>query len=264
MSFEYILLTFRKICYEKENQEKENKEPGFKTNSNLQKNLALMTIFKINSLHHNFVKICLILIAFFSILTAIDSSGQITSFLTLSSATLEKNYLWQLITYIFLLPNPAVSTGFILRLAINLYIFWFCTTFITKWKGSWQLFFFIFSVTVFLTFIALTLIPLFPQSLFGLNILMCSIAIAWLMLAGDLRFHLYTFTLKAKWIVINLILLRIIYNFFSGFYLAAILCILAALFTYLYALIIWRHKSPFPVLSTFEEPLTRLFQKKDK
>ncbi len=220
--------------------------------------------FKINPYNQKLIKAFLILIAFFSILTAIDSTGQMSSFLSLSSFSLEKKHFWQLTTYIFLLPNPAVSIGFILRLAINLYIFWFCTSFITKWKGSWQLFWFIFSATLFFTLVALPLLSFFPMPLFGLNILMCSIVVAWLMLAGDLRFHLFHFTIKAKWMVLNLILIRVFYNFYLGFHLAAILNILVALFTYLYALIIWRHKSPFPGLSAFEEPLTRLFKKKEK
>ena len=220
--------------------------------------------FKINPYNQKLVKVFLILISFFSILTAIDSTGQISSLLILSPFTLEKKYFWQLITYIFLLPNPDVSIGFILRLAINLYIFWFCTSFITKWKGSLQLFWFIFSATLFFTLVALPLISFFPAPLFGLNILMCAIVVAWLMLVGDLRFHVFHFTIKAKWMVINLILIRVFYNFFLGFHLAAILNILAALFTYLYALIVWQQKSPFPVLYAFEEPLTRLFKKKEK
>lgn len=209
-----------------------------------------------------YLKTFLFLIAFLSILTCIDSYGRIGSFLALSLNGFKNNFFWQPLTYIFLLPHPSVSVGFLLRLAVNLYIFFFCSSFIVKWKGNRHFLAFFFAITLFSAFLALALMPTFPESLLGLNILICAIATAWLMLSGDVKFHLLTFSFKAKWMVINLIMLRILYNLSLGLYLTAILDLAAVLFSYLYVLVIWQKTSPFPALLRFEKPLTEIFKKR--
>ncbi len=210
-----------------------------------------------------FLNFLLILIAFFSILTAIDPSGRTSFFLTLSPYAWDQNYFWQFFSYIFLLPHPSVSIGFILRLAINLYIFWFCASFIIDYKGTWQFFFYFFFLTVFSAAVAFGLMLFKPFFLFGLNILICSAATAWLITSGNVKIHMALLqkTVQAKWLVLNLIVIRLFYDLYLGAYSIAILDLTGVAFTYFYILLIWHKQSPFTALDRFEYPLTQLLKR---
>ncbi|MFA5250383.1 MAG: hypothetical protein WC371_03115 [Parachlamydiales bacterium] len=216
-----------------------------------------MNIFKI-SFKTYFLKAWLVLTAFFSILIAISPSFLLQELFGLSQRGWKEHFFWQLLTFVFILPESAPTIGFLLRLALTLYLIWTLGGFIERWKGPQQLFFLFLGTTVLSAVLALFLLPAETEILFGSNLLLCSLAFSWLNLRGDAKIYFFTvFQVKVKWLVATLLAFLIAYNFIFELYLTAFLYFVLALFGYFYALFVWHSKSPFLWLAKTEGRIIR-------
>lgn len=189
------------------------------------------------------------------------------SLLSLSLNGILHLYLWQPISYLFVLPGP-ISFPFFLHLAFNLYLLWTFGSFFLARSPS--LFFSLyFGAGIFAALLALGTMFLFhlPYSLSGSSPALYAILIAWVILNPDATLLLFfALPFKARWLLLGLIGANLLIDLSHADWISFSSYLGATLFGYFFSLLAWREQSPFPYLRPFERflfrTLERLRQKK--
>lgn len=197
--------------------------------------------------------------ALFSALFQKHFGTSLEEILGLSSVGIQNHYFWQLITYFFIHPfTQGISFSFLLSLAFSLYLMWVIGASIMQSRGS-----FAFLCLYFISGIAVGLIVLGFEQLAGISLLfsgntatLYTILIAWIMLYPDAQLLLLlALPLKAKWLVLSILLANLLIDFSTGQWLTSVAYLSGALFGYLYTLLLWKTKGPFIALHPFEEKI---------
>ena len=219
------------------------------------------------------IKVIIIITAVLSILSAVihPSSWTITpNFLLSLSLTGFKHYfLWQLITYLFIVPSRDLSFSFLLHLAFNLYLMWFIGSAIIEQKGEKKFLFLYFIGGIISAFIALLIMHLgYPFYIMGGNSIGLYICmIAWIMLFPDLKLLLlFAIPVVTKWLIPGIIAINLLVDLSNRDFVNFTSYLFASFFGYFYTLINWKVMSPFPFLRKFEEKIiySKILQKRKK
>jgi hypothetical protein len=92
-----------------------------------------------------------------------------------------------------------------------------------------------------------------------------AILIAWVFLNAEAQLLLFfAFPLKARWLLLSLIGANLLIDFSNSNWPSLFALSGSAIYAYLFTLIAWRTKSPFPFLHRFEEKVLRLLERSKK
>ena len=159
--------------------------------------------------------------------------------LSLSSWGIDRLYIWQFLSYLFVQLTPhGISFSFLLALAFNAYVLWIIGASLIEKKGTRHflaLYFLggIFSGLSVYTFQVLTQSPLpFAGNGAGLYTLL----IAWLCLFPGAEFLLFMVTpIRASWIILGLLGINILIDLSTGNIVQVLAYLSASLFGYAYS-----------------------------
>lgn len=206
------------------------------------------------------IKTFIFLLVAFSVLAATVPNNYLYNLLAISKSGIKSLFLWQFITNLFLIPNQAISFGFVFQLLFSVYILWIfgCTIFESYGKKKFLSLFFISGIISSTVAILIS-----PRIFAGGNIFLHALAISWLMTHGDAKlFFLPTLPIKAIWIILGIITLNLLsllsdshFNYFFAY-------LTSMAISYLFSLLILKRKSPFKFLSKFETAVLHLLKKK--
>ena len=140
--------------------------------------------------------------------------------LPLSWMGIKQGFLWQLVTYFFV---HSVGTGFsislLISLGFHLFLFWFAGCEIANRYGKGRFLFFFFGGGIFSGLVATLYFFLFNK--FGIIVgsapPVYALVMLWGMLYPKLNLHMFlVLKVSAKWIVLLLLALSLLFNIFSG------------------------------------------------
>lgn len=212
----------------------------------------------------------LVLITFFiSLFTALFNNffphyfgtPNLEQLLGLSSWGIHRLFFWQFISYFFIHPVPhGLSFSFLISLGFSLYLVWVVGTSIYERRGLSSFFSLYFSSGIFVG-----LILFFFQNLFQTQIIFANntptlyaILIAWIMLYPEAQLLvLLALPIKARWLILIILSANLLIDLSVGQWLNALAYSSGALFGYLYSLLFWKTKGPFPAFHPFEEKLIK-------
>lgn len=178
-------------------------------------------------------------------------------------------FLWQPISYLFTHNSysAGISISYLISLFFNLYILWVLGSAIIERIGLKPFFKLFFVSGVVSGLVALLMMKLTSQAavLSGPGSAILALLSFWTLLysEADLRFF-FIFQFKAKWLTAGIFIAILLsslsqLDFVSlGLYLTGMIC------GYLYGIIIYDLKGPFPFLNSFEEFIVGLFAKKSE
>jgi membrane associated rhomboid family serine protease len=186
---------------------------------------------------------------------------QLYGWLALSWAGIERLYLWQLITYIFLESGP-ISLGFFIQLGFNMYVLWMFGSSLIE-RSHTRLFLSLYFGAALAA--ALTALA-FPYAvLAGSTNAVFAVLTAWAMVnPGSKLLLFFSIPFKAEWLVIALVGFSLFVDITTANWTAGLCLIVSVLYAYLFSLIAWRSSSPFLFLRPFEKKIFRLLEKKPK
>lgn len=213
------------------------------------------------------IKIILALTAFFNLLIAIIPQKYLAFLLDLSTLGIEKGFIFQTLTNLFIIENPSITFGFILHLLFNLSIIWIIGVSLIELKGMKHFIYLVFISSILSSSLALGLLFAFSSSsiFFGGSIIIYVIATAWLMLHSDAKILLFsTIPFKGKWLILGLMAINLISLLTEGAYLHFFVYLSAAFFAYIMALILWRVHSPFQFLKNIELSIINFLHKAER
>lgn len=186
---------------------------------------------------------------------------QLYNWLALSWAGIEKFYLWQLITYILLEKGP-LSFGFFVTLAFNMYILWMFGSSLIE-RSHTRLFFFLYLGAALLGGCSALIIP--HSILASSTNAVYAILVSWMMLnPGSQLLLFFTLPFKAHWLILGLIAMTFLFDLSNANWAEAISLAVACLYSYLFALVIWREPGPFPFLRRFEKRIFQFLERQKK
>jgi membrane associated rhomboid family serine protease len=203
------------------------------------------------------VKLILIITAAVSILSAIivPHYPALHYFLNLSLDGIKHGFAWQLITYLFMVPGHKITLSFLFHLAFNLYLIWVVSCSIVDQKNIKQYLCLFFTSGVFCGLAALFIMWIgYPGYIMGgSSVILYSLLVAWLMLHHNLKLLLFfAIPVKAKWLILIILGFNLLSDLSNGDLVGFATYLTAAVFSYLYCLIVWRVEGPFLHLNTFE------------
>jgi len=186
---------------------------------------------------------------------------QLYNWLALSWAGMEHFYFWQLITYIFVEPGR-ISLPFIIQLGFNMYILWMFGSALIE-RSHPRLFLTLYFGAALLS--GLTSLT-FPHSILsGSTNAVFAVLVAWIIVnPGSQLLLFFAIPFKAEWLILALIAFSLLINLTSANWMAASTLMVACIYGYLFALIVWRQTSPFSFLRNFERKILRFLEKKPK
>jgi membrane associated rhomboid family serine protease len=147
------------------------------------------------------------------------SLGQFLSYgpqqlLSFSPYGFQQYFLWQLVTYLFVLPpTPGLTLGFIITLLFNLYIIWVVGTWVINRIGKQA-----FALLYFGSGIFAGLCCLATMNFFGMDALVAgatpaiyALFVIWAMFFPDTELlFFFLFPMKSRWLVAGLILIPLL------------------------------------------------------
>jgi membrane associated rhomboid family serine protease len=184
---------------------------------------------------------------------------QISSWLILSRQGIEHLFLWQLFTYILIEPGP-FSFGFALQLAFNMYILYLFGASILERCRPRTFFSLYFGSALFAALASLA----FPHAILaGSTNAVYAIMVAWMMLHSGAQLLLFfALPFKAHYLIGALVAFTLFMDLSNANWVGLTATSTSVLYGYLFSLIAWRERSPFPFLYPFERRLFRLLEKK--
>ena len=180
--------------------------------------------------------------------------------LSLSLWGVEKFFLWQFISYLFVQPLSAEGFSFplILHIFFDLYLLWAIGSAIVEAKGKKHFVGLYFGGALFIGLIAALLLFLFhsPLPFSGATMSIYILMIGWVFLYPEAMIMVFMMIpMRAKWLVFGLIGVNLLLDFSNGAFLSFALTAGALTFGYLYAILCWDILSPFHRLHPIEKRL---------
>ncbi|KPK33172.1 MAG: hypothetical protein AMS24_02020 [Chlamydiae bacterium SM23_39] len=210
------------------------------------------------------VKIIIILISFFSLLSSILILVRPNFFFTfsLSIPGMQKKFFWQILTNFFIVPRPFVSFRYVIHTIFVLYLFWVFSIEIINFKGKKHYIFLLLTCSILSSMVALLFLNVFSFQFFnGADTLIYFLAISWLMLNRDAKFFILFTSIKAKWVIFSIMILNLLSSLSLEYYVYFATNISAIIIGYLYSLIVWKVNGPFNFLRKFEDAIIKIIKK---
>lgn len=185
---------------------------------------------------------------------------QLRFYLALSWVGIDHLYLWQLITYVFVEPNP-LSLNLLIQLGFNMYILWmFGSSLIERSRN--RLFFLLYFGAALVG--GLSALPYYPHlGLAGSATAVYAVLVAWMMINEGAQLLLFfTLPFKAHWLVVGLLGFSLFVEITANQWAAASSLVASSLYGYFFALITWRQLGPFALFHSFERKLIRFLERK--
>lgn len=186
--------------------------------------------------------------------------------LSLSWNGLQNWYIWQPLSYLFVLStgNGGLSFSFFWELAIDLYVLWIFGGSLIDRIGKPAFFRFYFIIGIAVGLVTLLCMPLLTQytDLAGPGAPLLAIITLWTMLNLEselLLFFLIPF--KAKWIFTTIFGVLFFINISHLNFIGALFDALSVFGGYLYATLVWELASPFPSTAFLDRFLINLGHK---
>lgn len=178
--------------------------------------------------------------------------------LSLSWSGLRDGYLWQPLSYLFVLSsgNAGLSFSFFLELLFDLYIIWIMGTTLISRLGSAPFFRFYFFSGIATGLLTLLCMPLIHQysELAGPSAPVYAIITVWTMLHPESELLLFFLVpVKAKWLFSGLLAIFLLTNLSHFTFIFAIFQLLSVLIAYLYATSVFGLKSPFSITDSIDQ-----------
>lgn len=189
----------------------------------------------------------------------------IQSLLALSLPGLEHLFLWQLLTYSLVEISPlGISLPFFMQLAFNLYLLWIFGAMLME--RSERLFFALYfgaGCVAGLATLGVASLLGHPFFLSGATIPLYAVMTAWVMIYPETSLLLFmTLPVRAIWLILGLIGINLFIDIANANWIGATSIFSSSLFGYLFALVAWKRKSPFPFLYPFENWVLRLIDRR--
>lgn len=189
--------------------------------------------------------------------------------LALSRGAIDKFFLWQIFTYMFVQPNPmqGISIFFILGLAFNMYILWAFGSQLLSSVGTAPFMRFYFGVGVLAAVLGLGSL-LFTgsyQTLGGAYPSILAILTVWTMLYPETEILLFfAVPVKAKWLLVIIITTIFLMTLSSFDFVGLIFNLSGSMIGYLYALAAWDLRGPFAFSQTFDRGFAAVWRHRPK
>ncbi len=172
------------------------------------------------------------------------------SLLSLSWKGLSQGYLWQPLSYLFVLRsgNAGLSLLFFIELFFNVYILWILGNTLLTRVGNSAFFWFFFIIGISTGLLTLLWMPVLNQYtvLAGPAAGIIAIMTVWTMLHPESEVLLFfLIPMKAKWLFLGLLGIFILIDFSHFNFINSIFTLQSVIFAYLYATIIWGLEGPF-------------------
>jgi membrane associated rhomboid family serine protease len=185
------------------------------------------------------------------------------SLLSLSWGGLQQWYIWQPLSYLFVLSsgNAGLTFGVFLELFFDLYIIWIMGSTLLARTGAAAFFRFYFICGMVSGLLTLLCMPLIQQytALAGPTSAIIAIMAAWTMLHPEIELLLFfVMPIKVKWLFTGMLGALLLINLSHLNFIMALFELLSALVAYLYATIIWELTSPFAFSATMDRWLVNL------
>jgi membrane associated rhomboid family serine protease len=164
---------------------------------------------------------------------------------SLSLNGIEHHQFWQLISYLFVQPlENGISFGFLFKIAFNTYLLFLVGGSILHKKGVFHFLSLYFLGGLFSSLVILGLLILFPSplSFAGNMTALYSLLIAWITLNPQATFpFLLGIPIRAKTLIFAFFGINCLIDLSSGNWIYALSYLAAALFGYLYGLLLRQH-----------------------
>lgn len=188
--------------------------------------------------------------------------GGLKEVLPLSTFGVRRYWLWQAVTYFFIISSPmGIDVFYLIHLGLSLYFFWVLGTSLYEYLGQTSFYRYFIGLNVGLGLAAMALLSstqifdilagpqYFLLSLFGL----------WIMVYPETQVMLFfLIPIPAKWIFTPLAGGAFLICLSQGYILSLLGITFGILTTYLYGIIARDLRSPFPPLQKFEDKISRL------
>lgn len=164
--------------------------------------------------------------------------------------------IWQLFSYLFLLPLTGnLSIGSLFYWIVQLYLLAKCGTDIVSFRGSKSFLEIYFGGGVVIALVTSLLLILFslPLVLSGPTYAIYLLLFSWCFLFPDATILAFFFVpVRAKWLVFGYFAFQLVSSFSSGSFFSFFLLLIVLSFGYLYPVLRWEMRSPFPPLHKLE------------
>lgn len=181
--------------------------------------------------------------------------------LTLSWVGIDRLYLWQFISYIFVERGP-INFNFVIALAFNMYLLWIFGSPLYERAFPKKFFTLYFGATI-LGGVSAMMFPRFVLA--GSSNPVFAVLVAWMMLnPGSQLLLFFTLPFKSYILVLALIGISLFFDITNADWVGAVTLLISCIYGYLFALFVWKEHSPFPFLRTFERKVFQLFEKRQK
>ena len=183
--------------------------------------------------------------------------------LGLSPWGIDRFFLWQFFTYLFVHPvAQGISFSFLISLGFSVYLLWVIGTSIIERRGIASFFTLYFSSGILIGLIIYWIQSMVHATVpyAGNTASLYAILVAWIMLYPEAQLlFLLALPLKAKWLILSILAANLLIDLSVGEWLNTVIYTSGALFGYFYGLILWKVNGPFAALRPFEEKFMKLF-----
>ena len=182
--------------------------------------------------------------------------------LSLSPSWLNDFFIWQPLSYMFVHPmSSGIDFFFLIGIFFNMYLLWIAGSALCQSVGNRAfLRFYLITgvVTGLCTAAGMSSLGIYGH-LAGCNTVVMGLLLIWTMLyPQNIVQFLFTFTLPARWLILGFIAASILIDL-SHFNLLGIITTCSGVgFSYLYAVMAWDLRSPFPITHSLDNALSQL------
>lgn len=170
--------------------------------------------------------------------------------------------LWQIFSFIFILHTGymGVTFGYLLSVAISLYLLWVVGTYVCERLGSGsflRLFFLSGYFSGLCTFLMMPILGEY-EFVYGFSSATLALFLVLTMIYPDLEIQLFMIIpIKIKWLLVIILSAIIVVYLSSSQFLSLIFYLSAVLFAYLYATLAWGFRSPFALTHSVDDRLSK-------
>lgn len=183
----------------------------------------------------------------------------IKGILALSWLGIDRFYLWQFITYIFVERGP-INFSFVISLAFSMYLLWIFGSPLYE-RAFPKKFFTLYFGAAILGGVSALMFPRFVLA--GSTNPVFAVLVVWMMLnPGSQLLLFFTLPFKSYILVLALIGISLFFDLTSSDWVGAVTLLISCTYGYLFSLFVWRSHSPFPFLHPFERSIFKLFEKR--
>jgi len=178
-------------------------------------------------------------------------------FLSLSAAAANKLYVWQPLSYIFLLQaGGGLTFGLIISLFFQMYLLWMMGSNIAERYGTNSFLKLFFGSGLMAALLALPIYMsspyIFPYA--GPTACLFAIFLVWAYMHQESVLLLFfIFPIKAKWLLAGGLGLTLLIFLSGGYPISLIMLLIGVIFGYVYAVYFKGLKSPYPFLATVDQ-----------